>query len=197
MSEKTHDAIVLGSGPAGEVAAGRLADEGWKVAIIERDLVGGECSYYACMPSKALLRPADVLAEAKRIPGLPIDPDAELDPPAVLARRDAVIHDEDDSGQLPWLEERGIDLFRGAGRIVGEGRVALVTSAYHMPRALQLAARAGLDAGAFPTDYQVVPETRLPWDNWLPSIGGLGQSNIAIREIAALNLDHRRSSLDR
>src|ERR1700759_5656883 len=125
MTEKTYDAIVLGAGPAGEVAAGRLAEAGWKVAIVEKDLVGGECSYYSCMPSKALLRPADVLGEAKRIPGVPIDPGAELDPAAVLARRDAVIHDKDDSGQLPWLEEREIDLIRGEGRFVGEGRLAV------------------------------------------------------------------------
>ena len=92
MSEKTYDAIVLGAGPAGEVVAGRLADAGWKLAIAETDLVGGECSYYACMPSKALLRPADVLAEAKRVPGVPADDDAELDPAAVLERRDKVIH---------------------------------------------------------------------------------------------------------
>ncbi|HVV90261.1 MAG TPA: NAD(P)/FAD-dependent oxidoreductase [Solirubrobacterales bacterium] len=125
MTELTYDAIVLGAGPAGEVVAGRLADGGWKVAIVERDLVGGECSYYACMPSKALLRPADVLAEAKRIPGVPVGDDAELDPAAVLARRDAVIHDRDDSAQLPWLEERGIDLHRGAGRFVDERRIAV------------------------------------------------------------------------
>jgi pyruvate/2-oxoglutarate dehydrogenase complex dihydrolipoamide dehydrogenase (E3) component len=125
MTEQSYDAIVLGAGPAGEVAAGRLADAGWKVAIVEKDLIGGECSYYACMPSKALLRPADVLAEAKRIPGVPVGGDAELDPAAVLARRDAAIHDLDDSGQLPWLEERKIDLFRGPGRIVGDGRVAV------------------------------------------------------------------------
>ncbi|HTT96009.1 MAG TPA: NAD(P)/FAD-dependent oxidoreductase [Solirubrobacterales bacterium] len=124
-TDKTYDAIVLGAGPAGEVAAGRLADGGWKVAIVERDLVGGECSYYACMPSKALLRPADVLAEARRVPGVPVGADARLDPAAVLARRDQVIHGEDDSGQLPWLEERGIDLFRGEGRFVGPGRVAV------------------------------------------------------------------------
>src|ERR1700749_4525173 len=116
MSDQTFDAIVLGAGPAGEVVAGRLAEAGWKLAIVEKDLIGGECSYYACMPSKALLRPADVLAEAKRIPGVPVDEDAELEPAAVLARRDAAIHDLDDSGQLPWLEEREIDLFRGGGR---------------------------------------------------------------------------------
>lgn len=125
MTEQSYDAIVLGAGPAGEVVAGRLADAGWKVAIVEKDLVGGECSYYACMPSKALLRPADVLAEARRIPGVPVDDDSRLDPAAILARRDAVIHEGDDSGQLPWLEERKIDLFRGAGRFVGEGRIAV------------------------------------------------------------------------
>ena len=96
-----------------------------KVAIVERELVGGECSYYACMPSKALLRPADVLAEARRIPGVPVDAERELDPQAILDRRDEVIHDLDDSAQLPWLEERGIDLFRGVGRFDGERRVAV------------------------------------------------------------------------
>ena len=75
------------------------------------------------MPSKALLRPADVLAEARRIPGVPVGADGELDPQAILDRRDEVIHDLDDSGQLPWLEERGIDLYRGAGRFDGERRL--------------------------------------------------------------------------
>jgi len=124
VSEQSYDAIVLGAGPAGEVCAGRLADAGWKVAIVERDLIGGECSYYACMPSKALLRPADVLAEAKRIPGVPTG-HGELETPAVLSRRDEVIHDQDDSGQLPWLEERDIDLIRGSARFVGERRIAV------------------------------------------------------------------------
>lgn len=124
VNERSYDAIVLGAGPAGEVCAGRLADAGWKVAIVERDLIGGECSYYACMPSKALLRPADVLAEAKRIPGVPTG-HGELEPELVLSRRDEVIHDRDDSGQLPWLEEREIDLIRGSARFEGERRVAV------------------------------------------------------------------------
>ena len=89
-----------------------------------------------------------------------------------------------------------IENIRNVRAIIGQGRVALVTSAYHMPRALQLAARAGLNVGAFPTDFQVVPATRLPWDNWLPSVDGLQLSNMALREIIALNLDYRRSSLD-
>jgi pyruvate/2-oxoglutarate dehydrogenase complex dihydrolipoamide dehydrogenase (E3) component len=122
VSERSYDAIVLGAGPAGEVCAGRLADAGWRVAIVERHLIGGECSYYACMPSKALLRPADVLGEAKRVPGVPTG-HGELEPQAVLDRRDEVIHDLDDSVQLPWLEERNIDLFRGEVRFGGERRL--------------------------------------------------------------------------
>ncbi len=140
---RTYDAIVLGAGPAGEVMAGRLGEGGWKVAIIEKDLVGGECSYYSCMPSKALLRPADVLAEARRIPGVPVGEDDRLDPAAVLRRRTEVIHDEDDSGQLPWLEERGIDLFRGAGRFVGPGRVAVGDDELTAARAVIVATGSG------------------------------------------------------
>ena len=120
MAERSFDVIVIGGGPAGEVAAGRLGAAGVAVALVEEHLVGGECSYYACMPSKALLRPGELLAETRRVPGLRVD---GLDAAAVLARRDEVIHRLDDSSQLPWLEERGVELVRGHGSFDGEQRV--------------------------------------------------------------------------
>src|SRR5215211_9335175 len=123
MSEREFDAVVMGAGAPGEVCAGRIADGGLEVAIVEPHLVGGECTYYACMPSKALLRPAEALAEVRRIPGAAAAVTGELDVRAALRRRDEVIHDLDDSSQLPWLSDRGIQLFRGRGRLEGERRV--------------------------------------------------------------------------
>ena len=88
-----------------------------------------------------------------------------------------------------------IENIRNVLAIVGQGRVALVTSAYHMPRAMQIAALVGLKASAFPTDFEVVREARLPWENWLPSVGAMHMSNLALHEIVALNLDFRSLSL--
>src|SRR5947207_11835328 len=96
------DVIVIGAGPAGEVCAGRLGEAGRSVAVVESRLVGGECSYFGCMPSKALLRPDEALAEARRLPGAREAAGGELDVEAVLHRRDEVVHDLDDSVQVPW-----------------------------------------------------------------------------------------------
>ena len=154
------DVIVIGAGPAGEVVAGELAGRGRSVAIVEERLVGGECAFFACMPSKALLRPAEVLAEAQRVPGAAEALSGELDIAAVLRRRDEVTGGLDDARELPWLAERGITLIRGRGRLTGERTVAVDGVPHRARHAVVIA------TGSAPSlpDIQGLAQT-LPWTN--------------------------------
>jgi len=119
------DVIVVGAGPAGEVIAGRCADGGLRVALVERELVGGECSYWACIPSKTLIRPGDVIAAARRAPGAAEAVTGQIDVGAALAQRDYMTSNWHDEGQVPWLNEHKITLVRGTGRLEGERTVAV------------------------------------------------------------------------
>ncbi|MEI3843276.1 MULTISPECIES: dihydrolipoyl dehydrogenase family protein [unclassified Microbacterium] len=123
-----YDLIVLGGGPVGENVADRVVQAGLTAVIVESELVGGECSYWACMPSKALLRPAQALRSAKRVQGSAEAVTGGLDVRAVLARRNGFASDWSDDGQVGWLRSAGIDLVRGHGRLVGPREVEVATA---------------------------------------------------------------------
>jgi len=120
-----YDVVVIGAGPTGENVAGRAARAGLSAVVVEAELVGGECSYWACVPSKALLRPPMAVAEARRVQGATEAVTGDLDVAAVLGRRDRFTRGWNDEGQVRWLDTNGIDLVRGNGRLAGERRVVV------------------------------------------------------------------------
>ncbi|MGW3551539.1 dihydrolipoyl dehydrogenase family protein [Streptomyces griseoincarnatus] len=120
-----YDVVVIGAGPVGENVADRTRAAGLSTAVVESELVGGECSYWACMPSKALLRPVLARADARRLPGLSASVQGPLDTAAVLARRDSFTSGWKDDGQVQWLEGTGADLYRGRGRLSGPRTVTV------------------------------------------------------------------------
>jgi pyruvate/2-oxoglutarate dehydrogenase complex dihydrolipoamide dehydrogenase (E3) component len=150
MPERTYDVVVIGAGSTGENVAQRAARGGCRVVVVEAELVGGECSYWACMPSKALLRPAQALADARAVAGAANAVTGSLDVDEVFARRDRFVHDWDDASQVAWVGENGLDLVRGHGRLDGDQRV-VVDTRDGAPVELRAAAAVAVCTGSRPT----------------------------------------------
>ncbi len=125
METREYDVIVIGAGPTGENVADRAVKGGLTAVIVESELVGGECSYWACVPSKALLRPGSALEGARSVAGAREALAGKLNVPAVFKRRDSFVANWDDAGQVKWLRHANIDLWRGHGRLAGERRVSV------------------------------------------------------------------------
>ncbi|WP_316520426.1 dihydrolipoyl dehydrogenase family protein [Kitasatospora brasiliensis] len=162
-----YDVIVLGAGPTGENVADRTVAAGLRTVIVEAELVGGECSYWACMPSKALLRPVAALADAHAVAGSrEAVGDRRLDPEAVLARRNSFASDWKDDGQVQWLRDTGIELVRGHGRLAGV-RTVTVEAEDGSERVLTARHAVAVCTGSRPVLPAHVPglATVHPWTN--------------------------------
>jgi pyruvate/2-oxoglutarate dehydrogenase complex dihydrolipoamide dehydrogenase (E3) component len=122
---ETYDLIVIGAGAVGENVADYAHKQGMTAVIVENELVGGECSYWACMPSKALLRPGNALRAAQHVNGAKQAVTGTIDPAGVFARRDTVVSNYDDGGQVTWMASAGIDLVRGDARLDGPKQVVV------------------------------------------------------------------------
>lgn len=124
-AHETYDVVIIGGGPVGENVADRVVQGGLTAAVVERELVGGECSYWACMPTKALLRDAAAVRAARALPAAGRAVSGELDVDAVLRRRDRFASDWNDAGQVGWLDGAGITLVRGHGRVTGSRSITV------------------------------------------------------------------------
>ncbi|ASU77999.1 pyridine nucleotide-disulfide oxidoreductase [Actinopolyspora erythraea] len=149
-----YDVVVLGAGPAGENVAGRAASGGLSVALVERERVGGECSFWACVPSKALLRSGHAVAAARRVAGAAQAVTGEPDVTGTLRRRDSFVDEWDDRRQVDWVHEAGVALFRGSGWVAGS-REVMVRDVHGTTLSLRAARAVVLATGSVPSQPDV------------------------------------------